>query len=147
MVIIVLTEVAPIVPDIVRVLKIVDSTLGDVGVMMPDMNAQPAMPDMTAMPANYGLYAQPVNPQLPAQPHYQQPTQVIHPVAAQQQAASPNLAALPGHNVMPQQSALTPTFSDVGTMRSDGNEWLEFPVSSGAWYVRDSATRLWIRKI
>ena len=39
MVIIVLTEVAPIVPDIVRVLKIVDSTLGDVGVMMPDMNA------------------------------------------------------------------------------------------------------------
>ena len=115
--------------------------------MMPDMNAQPAMPDMTAMPANYGLYAQPVNPQQPAQPHYQQPTQVIHPVAAQQQAASPNLAALPGQNVMPQQSAPTPTFSDVGTMRSDGNEWLEFPVSSGAWYVRDSATRLWIRKI
>lgn len=38
MVIIVLTEVAPIVPDIVRVLKVVETTLGDVNVMLPEMN-------------------------------------------------------------------------------------------------------------
>jgi len=39
MVVIVLTEVAPIVPDIVRVLKLVDNTLVDVKVIMPEMNA------------------------------------------------------------------------------------------------------------
>lgn len=39
MVIIVLTEVAPIVPDLVRVIKLVDTTLEDVGVMLPEMNA------------------------------------------------------------------------------------------------------------
>ena len=39
MVIIVLTEVAPIVPDIVRVLKLVDDTLVDVRVIMPEINA------------------------------------------------------------------------------------------------------------
>jgi len=39
MVIIVLTEIAPIVPDLIRVIKLVDTTLGDVGVMLPEMNA------------------------------------------------------------------------------------------------------------
>ena len=39
MVVIVLTEVAPIVPDLVRVLKVVDDTLGDVGIMLPEMNS------------------------------------------------------------------------------------------------------------
>jgi len=39
MVIIVLTEVAPIIPDLVRVLKVVDTTLGDVNVMLPELNA------------------------------------------------------------------------------------------------------------
>ena len=39
MVIVVMTEVAPIIPDLVRVLKVVDKTLGDVGVMLPEMNA------------------------------------------------------------------------------------------------------------
>ena len=38
MVIIVLTEVGPIIPDLVRILKVVDNTLGDVGVMLPEMN-------------------------------------------------------------------------------------------------------------
>lgn len=38
MVIVVLTEVAPIVPDIVRVLKVVDTTLADVNKMLPEMN-------------------------------------------------------------------------------------------------------------
>mgnify|MGYP004268876575 CR=1 FL=1 len=38
MVIIVMTEVAPIVPDIVRVIKVVDDTLADVNVMLPEMN-------------------------------------------------------------------------------------------------------------
>ena len=33
-----MTEVAPMVPDIVRVLKIVDTTLGDVRVMLPELN-------------------------------------------------------------------------------------------------------------
>ena len=48
---------------------------------------------------------------------------------------------------MPQQAPIGPTLYDVGTMRSDGNEWLEFPVSSGAWYMRDPTTRQWVRKI
>lgn len=39
MVIIVCTEVAPIVPDLIRVIKLVDNTLGDVGVMLPEVNA------------------------------------------------------------------------------------------------------------
>jgi hypothetical protein len=39
MVIIVLTEVAPIVPDLIRIIKLVDNTLGDVGVMLPEMNS------------------------------------------------------------------------------------------------------------
>ena len=38
MVIIVCTEVAPIVPDLVRIIKLVDDTLMDVGVMLPEMN-------------------------------------------------------------------------------------------------------------
>ena len=42
---------------------------------------------------------------------------------------------------------LQSTVNDVGTMRSDGNEWLEYPEASGAWYARDATTRQWIRKI
>lgn len=38
MVIIVLTEVGPIIPDLLRILKVVDDTLGDVNVMLPEMN-------------------------------------------------------------------------------------------------------------
>ena len=38
MVIIVLTEVAPIIPDLKRILIVVDNTLGDVGVMLPELN-------------------------------------------------------------------------------------------------------------
>ena len=38
MVIIVLTEVAPIIPDLKRILKVVDDTLGDVNVMLPELN-------------------------------------------------------------------------------------------------------------
>ena len=38
MVIIVMTEVAPIIPDLVRILKVVDDTLGDVNIMLPAMN-------------------------------------------------------------------------------------------------------------
>ena len=133
------------------IMRRVDSDEGekdwDNAPMMPNMNAQPAMPDMSAMPANSGLYAQAVAPQQPAYSQYQQPVQPVHPVVAQQAAASPNLAALPGQAVMPQQAPLGPTFYDVGTMRSDGNEWLEFPVSSGAWYIRDPSTKQWVRKI
>ena len=77
--------------------------------------AQPAMPNM---------YAQPAMPNMNAQPdysQYQQPS--VQPVV---QAASPDPAMLPGNQaVMPQTAApSTPTMYDVGTMRSDGNEWL-----------------------
>ncbi len=108
------------------------------GVVMPNMMAQPAMPNM---------YAQPAMPDMNAQPdysQYQQPS--VQPVV---QAASPDPMMLPGNQaVMPQPSApATPTMYDVGTMRSDGNEWLEYPAASGAWYMRDATTRQWIRKI
>ena len=108
------------------------------GVMMPDMMAQPAMPNMYAQPAMPNMNAQ------PAYSQYQQPS--VQPVV---QAASPDPAMLPGNQaVMPQPSApATPTMYDVGTMRSDGNEWLEYPTASGAWYMRDATTRQWIRKI
>ena len=109
--------------------------------MMPDMNAQPAMPNMNAQPAMPNMNAQ------PAYSQYQQPVQAVQPVVAQQQAASPNIAALPGQAAMPQQNPSVPTYLDVGTMRSDGNEWLEFPAASGAWYMRDPTSRQWDRKI
>ena len=35
----------------------------------------------------------------------------------------------------------------VGSMRADGNEWLEHPVHSGAWYVREHMTGTWTRRI
>ena len=95
---------------------------------MPDMNAQPAMPDMSAMPVSQGLYAQQVAPQ--------------------QQIASPTLQQLPGQALEHQPTIpVVPNFYDAGTMRSDGNEWLEFPAASGAWYMRDPTTRQWVRKI
>ena len=86
------------------------------GVVMPDMTSQPAMPNM---------YAQPVMPDMNAQPdysQYQQPS--VQPVV---QAASPNPAMLPGNQaVMPQPAApAEPTMYEVGSIRSDGNEWLE----------------------
>ena len=37
-VIIMLTKVVPIVPDLMRVLKVVDDTLADVNIMLPEMN-------------------------------------------------------------------------------------------------------------
>ena len=95
---------------------------------MPNMNAQAAMPDMYAQPSQ-PAYTQPV------QPAYSQPERPVY------QAAQPVL--MPAAPVIP----TTPTIADVGTMRSDGNEWLEFPDTSGAWYARDQATSQWIRKI
>ena len=99
------------------------------GVVMLDMMAQTSTQDLTGQP----LYTQ-----------YQQPS--IQPVV---QAVSPNPAMLPGNQaVMPQPAAnLTPTMYEVGSVRSDGNEWLEYPVSSGTWYVRDTMTKQWIRRI
>ena len=95
---------------------------------IPDMSAKPAMPDMSAVPVNQGLYAQQVIPQ--------------------QQSASPALQELPGQALAPQSAApATPTFYQVGTMRSDGNEWLEYPDASGAWYMRDPTSKQWVRKI
>lgn len=140
------------------IMRRIDSGEGDInlssGTMVPDMNAQPAMPNMAAIPANQGLYAQ--QQVAPAQPavqsneglyaQYQQPVQPVQPV---QQYASIDLNTLPGNQAVVAQPAVStvPTYNDVGTMRSDGNEWLEFPATSGAWYMRDQTSRQWVRKI
>jgi hypothetical protein len=129
---------------------------------MPDMGAQPvqpAMPDMYAQPAQ-PAYSQPVQP---AQPAYSQPVQPVQPAmpdmgAQPVQPAMPDMTAQPeGREVYTQPQPVmmpvapaapaVPTVNDVGTMRSDGNEWLEFPDASGAWYMRDALTRQWERKI
>jgi hypothetical protein len=101
---------------------------------MPNMNAKPAMPDMFAQSAQP---VQPVQPaySMPVQPAYSQPEKPVY------QAVQPVLmAAAPA-------VPTAPTIADVGSMRADGNEWLEFPEASGAWYARDPATRQWVRKI
>ena len=95
---------------------------------MPDMSAQPA-----AMPAMPDMYAQ--------QSGYSDMTTVSsgRDIYSQHQPV-----------LMPSQPAAAPaapTMYDVGTMRSDGNEWLEYPDASGAWYMRDPTSREWIRKI
>ena len=41
----------------------------------------------------------------------------------------------------------TPTADMVGQMRADGNEWMEFPAGAGMWYMRDPASRQWVRRI
>ena len=133
------------------------------GVVMPDMMAQPSIPNMYAQPEmpnmnaqpSYTQYQQPAVPNMSAQSTAYSPTtpsslSYISSNSQVQQAASPNLSALPGNqSVTPQSIAAPsgPTMYDVGTIRSDGNEWLEYPVASGAWYMRDGTTRQWIRKI
>ena len=44
-----------------------------------------------------------------------------------------------------QQAA--PTADMVGQMRADGNEWMEYPPGAGMWYMRDAASRQWVRRI
>ena len=117
------------------------------GVNLTGALSQPALPNMNAQPAIPNMYAQPAMPNMNAQPdysQYQQPS--IQPVV---QAASPDPAMLPGNQaIMPQPAAPAgPTMYEVGSIRSDGNEWLEYPASSGAWYTRDPTTRQWIRRI
>ena len=129
---------------------------------MPDMGAQPvqpAMPDMYAQPAQ-PAYSQPVQPAQPAMPDmYAQPAQPAYSQPVQPvQPAMPDMTAQPeGREVYTQPQPVmmpvapaapaVPTVNDVGTMRSDGNEWLEFPDASGAWYMRDAVSRQWERKI
>ena len=38
MVIVLVVNIAPIVPDLIRILKVVDDTLADVNVMLPELN-------------------------------------------------------------------------------------------------------------
>lgn len=38
MIIVLVVNIAPIVPDLIRILKVVDDTLADVNVMLPEMN-------------------------------------------------------------------------------------------------------------
>ena len=119
----------------------------DDGVNFADTLSQPVMPNMNPQPVMPNLYAQPVMPDMTAQPdysQYQQPS--VQPIV---QAASPDPMMLPGNQaVMPQPAAPTaPTMYEVGSIRSDGNEWLEYPVASGAWYIRDATTKQWIRRI
>ena len=45
------------------------------------------------------------------------------------------------------QATGVPDPSIVGQMRTDGNEWIEYPNASGIWYSRDPATRSWVRRI
>jgi len=47
----------------------------------------------------------------------------------------------------PEAVATGPDPSLVGQMRSDGNQWLEYPDASGAWYSRDPLTGGWVRRI
>ena len=103
-----------------------------------DWNTQEIANSEMAMQSQQGLYAQ---YEQPAQVNYQQ--QVVQQPVVQQQ--SPQLSQLPGNPVAAAPSA--PTMYDVGTMRSDGNEWLEYPAASGAWYMRDPTTRQWVRRI
>ena len=108
---------------------------------------QPTMPIMSPQPSMPSMHAQPAMPNMNAQPdysQYQQPS--IQPVV---QAASPDPTMLPGNqNVMPQPAiASGPTMYEVGSIRSDGNEWLEYPAASGAWYIRDPISKQWERRI
>ena len=98
-----------------------------------DWNTQQIANSEMVMQSNQGLYQQ------TTQMTYQQP--MVSP-----QVQSPQLNQLPG-NPMVAATPSAPTMYDVGTMRSDGNEWLEYPAASGAWYMRDPTSRQWIRKI
>ncbi|MBT3772904.1 MAG: hypothetical protein HOF90_08455, partial [Euryarchaeota archaeon] len=83
-----------------------------------------------------------------AQPAYAQPVQ-----PAQQVDAYGRPVAQTAHAVMmPTTSAqaiapTTPTANMTGEVRSDGNEWMEYPAGSGMWYARDQTTFQWIRRI
>lgn len=66
---------------------------------------------------------------------YGRPTvQTAHSVMMPAQVAQPAATA-------------TPTANITGEVRSDGNEWIEYPSGSGYWYARDAATFQWVRKI
>jgi len=77
--------------------------------------------------------------QMTATQQLQQPTQSV---AYQAQPA----VMMPVQNQY-QQSAYVPTYEMQGSVRVDGNEWLEYPAASGAHYVRDATTQQWVRKI
>ena len=98
-----------------------------------DWNTEEIMASDMALQSNQGLYQQTV------QPVYQQPTVPDY-------GQSPQLNQLPG-NPMVTSAPAEPTMYDVGSMRSDGNEWLEHPAGSGAWYMRDPTSRQWVRRI
>jgi len=72
----------------------------------------------------------------------QQPQQPTQTVAYQTQPA----VMMPVQPLY-QQSAYAPASQMQGTMRIDGNEWLEYPEASGAHYVREVTTGQWTRKI
>ena len=91
-------------------------------------------------------------------PQYQQPQtatyQAQQPQTATYQTQQPQTAVYQAQQpvMMPvqnqyQQPAYAPTSQMQGTMRIDGNEWLEYPQASGAHYVRDATTQQWVRKI
>jgi hypothetical protein len=99
------------------------------------------------MAGGYAAQAQPAYAQ-PVQPAYAQPVQ-----PAQQVDAYGRPVAQTAHAVMmPTTSAqamtpTTPTANMTGEVRSDGNEWMEYPAGSGMWYARDQTTFQWIRRI
>ena len=95
--------------------------------------AQEAKWDHTAIAGAESIHSASAMPVMPAQqvaqPVYHQEAQPVY------QAAQPVLAPAAPDQMM------------QGSMRSDGNEWLEYPDGSGAWYMRDPYTRNWSRKI
>jgi len=98
-----------------------------------DWSTEEIMASEMALQSNPGLYQQTV------QPSYQQ--QVVP-----EYGQSPQLNQLPG-NPLATSVPAEPTMYDVGSMRSDGNEWLEHPSGSGVWYMRDPNSRQWVRRI
>ena len=69
--------------------------------------------------------------------------QYANPAATHAQAQYQAPQQVQAQQVQPQH----PDPTVVGQMRTDGNEWLEYPHSSGMWYSRDTATRTWVRRI
>jgi hypothetical protein len=114
----------------------------------------PTMPDMSAQPAGQQFYQQPVQN---TQPAYSQPVQQTYTQPVQQTIPQTNNQQDNGRTeyqqvqpvLMPTPSAApaAPSVDMVGSMRSDNNEWLEYPAGAGAWYMRDQTSRQWIRKI
>jgi hypothetical protein len=82
-----------------------------------------------------------------SQAYGQQAAGYAQPAMGQQPERMP--AQTQASVLMPTQPVqqVAPTLDMVGQMRSDGNEWMEYPEGGGMWYMRDAVSRQWVRKI